>query len=494
MIYSSSFLTSLFFVFGFISLSNANEEIVYSFNSLNDFPLDENNRLREHLLVYPESAHCQNFFSDESFSKIDLRNKASLPMELLAQFLGSDKDEVKSDSCPFVCLERGTHIDSLVYPIPTLVNLGGIGTNVNEWLRENCQKTEIGFINYHHNDANIFWYNEAKDLEVNIGRLGWGERNTSWHTSYLGHQFRIRDQTDGTLLAEYTVQYHSINHVKEQSSRLQVKERVEASIEDTLNREWARSKRVKRTFTEFGFNRGRLPNDLWASMSTYYYNNKDNKALEQFGNHAVIVNWWETNVYYIPMPWKLKKYWQARLKDLVEAWSGVELELTDIYGMRRYEDGARLLTHVDREATHAASLIINIAQGKIRKPWTVEIYDFSDRLHEVVMNEGDIVYYESARCLHGRMQPLEGEFYVNLFAHYRPTGDPEWFLKDNPENTPKPIHDIGECSSNGTAVTCTSDAYIPFLSPKLDVIKGPDDLFDFWSKHKPQKNNIKEEL
>ena len=26
------------------------------------------------------------------------------------------------------------------------------------------------------------------------------------------------------------------------------------------------------------------------------------------------------------------------------------------------------------------------------------------RLHEVDMSEGDIIYYESARCLHGRMQ------------------------------------------------------------------------------------------
>ena len=36
------------------------------------------------------------------------------------------------------------------------------------------------------------------------------------------------------------------------------------------------------------------------------------------------------------------------------------------------------------------------------------------------MAEGDIVYYESAKCLHGRMAPLQGGFYVNLFAHYRP--------------------------------------------------------------------------
>ena len=34
---------------------------------------------------------------------------------------------------------------------------------------------------------------------------------------------------------------------------------------------------------------------------------------------------------------------------LVELWTGATLENTDIYGMRRYEHGARLLTHVDRE-------------------------------------------------------------------------------------------------------------------------------------------------
>jgi len=147
------------------------------------------------------------------------------------------------------------------------------------------------------------------------------------------------------------------------------------------------------------------------------------KVREEWDSRGLYVNWWDVDVYMIGMPWKLKTYWQRRLKELVEQWSGVELELTDIYGMRRYEDGARLLTHVDREETHAASLIINVAQGDVREPWPVEIYDFADRLHEVYMDEGDIVYYESARCLHGRMRPLRGGHYVNLFAHYRPIGD-----------------------------------------------------------------------
>ena len=113
------------------------------------------------------------------------------------------------------------------------------------------------------------------------------------------------------------------------------------------------------------------------------------------------------------------------------------------------------------------------------------------------MNEGDIVYYESARCLHGRMQSLEGEFYVNLFAHYRPVGDPEWFLKENPEDAPKHATDLGQCQSNGTTVTCTGDIHAPFLSPKLDVLSGPDDLFKFWAKYGPSETtseSVREEL
>ena len=163
----------------------------------------------------------------------------------------------------------------------------------------------------------------------------------------------------------------------------------------------------------------------------------------------------------------------------------MELELTDIYGMRRYEDGARLLSHVDREATHAASLIINVAQGDVREPWHVEIYDHADRLHEIAMAPGDIVYYESARCLHGRMKPLMGGFYVNLFAHYRPTGDPNWFKADSPPDAPAPLMDsaLGDCRTTEKHTTaCSSGAPVPFMALPVERIAGPDDLFSYWQR------------
>jgi len=126
----------------------------------------------------------------------------------------------------------------------------------------------------------------------------------------------------------------------------------------------------------------------------------------------------------------------------------------------------------------------------VRAPWPLEIYDHADRLHEIFMEPGDIVYYESARCLHGRQQAFEGNNFINLFAHYRPVGDNQWYTKPNPEGTPKALIDIGSCVNVGGKLECTGgDPEIDeetmalarsSLSPKLESVKGPDDLWNWW--------------
>lgn len=182
------------------------------------------------------------------------------------------------------------------------------------------------------------------------------------------------------------------------------------------------------------------------------------------------------------MPPLIKIYWQSRLKTLVEAWAGIELELTDIYGVRQYEDKARLMMHVDRINTHAASVIINVHQEGMRSPWPVQIYDFANRLHEVNMEPGEILYYESARCLHGRMTPLHGSKYVNVFSHYRPKGgDPLWYKRDNPPGTPVHLSlDEDLCSERSphrhTAVMCRGNGE----SLSFAVASEGEDLYDLW--------------
>ena len=216
-----------------------------------------------------------------------------------------------------------------------------------------------------------------------------------WHSSFLGHKFEVRDEETNELLKVHIVDFSGVVVVGDAGTGTLPAPVAESNIQNAMRNEWTRCNRVKRTFTELGFAKGKLPKDVWASISTYNYNNKHNAAREEWDHKGYFVNWWEVTPYLLGMPWGLKKYWQGRLMELVEKWiGGIPLELTDIYGIRRYEDGARLLTHVDREATHATSLIINVDQVDMREDWMVEIYDFAGRLHEISMEPGDIVYYE----------------------------------------------------------------------------------------------------
>jgi prolyl 4-hydroxylase len=73
------------------------------------------------------------------------------------------------------------------------------------------------------------------------------------------------------------------------------------------------------------------------------------------------------------------------VREVLQEWTGEKLKPTSLYGIRVYQRGARLLSHVDRFETHAASLIVNVAQEGTdpETPWPVEIYDHSDHMHEV---------------------------------------------------------------------------------------------------------------
>jgi hypothetical protein len=77
-------------------------------------------------------------------------------------------------------------------------------------------------------------------------------------------------------------------------------------VEETFKMEWNRANRVTRTFTGLGFAKGRLPTELWSSISAYYYNNREHKIIEEWDSKGLYVNWWERDVYFIPMPWELK--------------------------------------------------------------------------------------------------------------------------------------------------------------------------------------------
>ena len=39
----------------------------------------------------------------------------------------------------------------------------------------------------------------------------------------------------------------------------------------------------------------------------------------------------------------------------------------------------------------------------------------------VDLQPGQTLFYESAKCIHGRPTPMKGRYYTSVFLHYRPT-------------------------------------------------------------------------
>ncbi len=106
---------------------------------------------------------------------------------------------------------------------------------------------------------------------------------------------------------------------------------------------------------------------------------------------------------------------------------------------------------------------------------------------------------ESAKALHGRNTPLQSGSYINLFTHYRPLNDPDWWQRDNPEGTPEPLIDVGECKLVGEldqygqgAVKCDNPAIGPNVSPTMFIADSGEDLFDWWKRVGPEEGSVVE--
>ncbi len=109
------------------------------------------------------------------------------------------------------------------------------------------------------------------------------------------------------------------------------------------------------------------------------------------------------------------------LLPLHEAWSGVELEPINSYGLRAYRNGTSLNMHVDRPDLVISS-ILHVDHGENDDPWPIIIEDFEGKTNEVYLYPGDMLFYESSKCLHGRPTTFHGEYYSSLYSHYKPKG------------------------------------------------------------------------
>lgn len=62
----------------------------------------------------------------------------------------------------------------------------------------------------------------------------------------------------------------------------------------------------------------------------------------------------------------------------------------------------------------------NLALSTDVEPWPIFIEDLHGRTHEVTLKPGDMLFYESSKCFHGRPKRFKGSWYTSVFVHYYP--------------------------------------------------------------------------
>jgi len=175
-----------------------------------------------------------------------------------------------------------------------------------------------------------------------------------------------------------------------------------------------------KSYTKVGFKKAKLDVALFSEIINFYSKNR-NEALKEHidGNFVYIRDSKGEASKLIELPVALKEKVHVSLKEPLEQWCGNTLEPTFVYGIRIYQNGSVLVPHRDRESTHIISAIINIDQ-EVNREWPLVIEDHFFRKHKVTLRPGEVIYYESAKLLHGRPHPLDGKSFANVFCHFKP--------------------------------------------------------------------------
>lgn len=187
--------------------------------------------------------------------------------------------------------------------------------------------------------------------------------------------------------------------------------------------------------TKVGFEKIKIPTDLWRRLLKDYERVRPRMVREscilsvincqeiQEGREESHLNS-VARTFMMELDDEMLESIKDEMLPLAEKWSGVKLSHTSTYGVRRYTNNSWLVAHLDRLGTHVVSAIMNFGQ-KVDRDWPLHIQDNQGNHHQVILAPGEMVWYESARLSHGRMEHFQGEYFDNLFLHYRPKG--RWY-------------------------------------------------------------------
>jgi len=174
-----------------------------------------------------------------------------------------------------------------------------------------------------------------------------------------------------------------------------------------------------KNFTENGWGLTRAPQHIMDLLLESLHNGMEAQMMHPTFERRTSVIETDNQPYFIQQP-QLNDYIVQALLPLHEAWSGVKLVPNNAYGLRVYRDGSNLNMHVDKTSTHIISSILHVDHDGNDEPWPIIIEDFQGNTNEVFLESGDMLFYESSKCMHGRPKKMKGGWYSSLFIHYHP--------------------------------------------------------------------------
>jgi hypothetical protein len=207
---------------------------------------------------------------------------------------------------------------------------------------------------------------------------------------------------------------------------------------------------VAPNFTENGWALTRAPQEIVELLRENLHKNLENATVEPFIDAIGGADEDYERPRFIKQV-TLNRLVLNELKSMHEEWSGVPLIGQEAYGLRIYGNQSVLNMHskliefcfeafvwlllpvkpfilitfafaflADKMKTHVISSILHIDHDKDSEPWPILIEDFQGNLNEVVLESGDMLFYESSKCMHGRVKPFNGKWYSSIFVHYYP--------------------------------------------------------------------------
>lgn len=170
-------------------------------------------------------------------------------------------------------------------------------------------------------------------------------------------------------------------------------------------------------YTRAGIRKLWIPGGIHQMLVDFYEQNKGNARVEFVEDF--IENPHGAGSALIELPQSMKAKIHSDLQPVCEQWCEMGLEPTYVYGMREYRNKTTLKLHRDRIHTHVISAMLVVTE-RVNEGWPLEIEDNYYRRHEIIAAPGEMILYEGARLKHGRPKPLNGDYFCNVFVHYKP--------------------------------------------------------------------------